>query len=162
MILLEHRRTSRTEGLVILSWAWGTAAILVGSVSVVYWLNGMDGVMGPVFYASFCGIVLLVSAGATWLAISHIRQGGEFVIRVDERKIECSVPLPGAGESFKLPIQDIVKVERDMRDDKADWYLHDKAGRRYLLTVNYDNPILDIIELLERLNPAIEEVYTHR
>jgi hypothetical protein len=161
MILLEHRRTSRKEGVLIVVRIWGIAAILVGSVSVVYWRGWMHGVMESVFYVLFCGTALLVSALATWMAISHIRQGGEFVIRVDESKIECSVPHPGAGESFKLPIQDIVKVERDMRDDKSDWYLHDKSGRRYLLTVNYDNPILDIVELLQQLNPAIEEVYTH-
>jgi hypothetical protein len=76
------------------------------------------------------------------------------VIRIDEQTIECVVPHPGAGESFKLPIQDIVKVEHDMRDDDSDWYLRDKGGRRYLLTVNYGNPILDIVEDIAAAQPG--------
>jgi hypothetical protein len=161
VILLEHRRTSRKEGVGILCLAWGTAAILIGSLSVVCWTGRMHGVIDSVFYVMFCGMALLMSALATWMAVSHVRQGGEFVLRIDERNIECRVPLAGAGDSFKLPIQDIVKVEHDMRDDQSEWYLHDKAGHRYLLTINYGNPILDIVELLQRLNPAIEEVHTH-
>ncbi|HUE73125.1 MAG TPA: hypothetical protein VMP01_19730 [Pirellulaceae bacterium] len=158
MIFLEHRRTSRKEGVLLLVRFGSTVAIMIGGATFMWWL---DRSFFLVFYILFCVVCVLFLAVGVWAAVDHMRREGEYLIRIDESKIECVVPDPW-GESFKLPIQDIVKVEIDRSDsDRTRWYLHDKAGRRYELTINYDNPIVDIVELLERLNPAIEEVYTH-
>lgn len=162
MIHLEHRCTSKREGVQTLLRALAVMAIMMTIASVVYaWTRRSDPSLFSSLALAAVWLFALAFVGlAVWYAVVNIRTGGEFVVRIDDIAIECRIPLAMAGQSFKLPIKDIVKVEHDMRDDNPRWYLHDKSGRRYLLTPNYDNPILDIIELLERLNPAIIEEQT--
>src|SRR5688572_8630917 len=138
MTTIEHRRSTRHQGFYEI-------ALLVGLYLVFFlvyqrffadwvWKGGDRSFFIFIAVMTFFGVALAVHA--VW----EILQNGEFVCRLDHETFECSVPSKYSGDSFKIPIADIARIERDTGAETTMWYLWDNKGRRYWLTGNYGNP----------------------
>jgi hypothetical protein len=82
----------------------------------------------------------------------------EFLCRIDDEAIECVSPDSVDGETFKLRLSDIVKIERLGPSGKERWYLWDGTGRRYWLSDHYGNPADTFVELIRAANRRVDVV----
>lgn len=113
----------------------------------------------PWFFRIFYLILAIVSAVAGFYVFINFRVRGEFVCTLDDEHLECISPVPLCGQSFRVAICDIVKVEKKPSGDSSHtWYLYNREGRRFWLTENYGNPAGAFVALIKERNPAIEEV----
>jgi hypothetical protein len=115
-----------------------------------------NGIFATVFLSGAAVAAIVIF----YYALANITRCRDFVCRIDDRTIECSVPLPSAGESFRLAIDDIVKVEKRASGESHDWYIWDAAGKQYQLTRNYGNPVKKFIGAILERNPAVVEEHT--
>ncbi len=157
MIRLEHRRSTAREGVRLLV---GLGASVVGLGVLQVFLFPSIWEESPRFVVAFFAIEALVTVVVLTFALLNVMQGEEFVCRIDESCIQCFCPVSVCGQTFKIHIADVVKVEREEWSDSHRWYLWDKAGRKYWLTSNYGNPADQIIELVREANAAVAEVRT--
>lgn len=155
MIILEHRRSTRRRGIILIA---GVVLMLL-LFAVVYFLffahwvwQKDDGFLICFFIVGLFSVVGV--GGGIW----EIYLNGDFVCRLDEEALECSVPHKCYGESFRLPIAEIVKIEADGGSDTSAYYLWDKKNRRYRLSDAYFNPTHKFAAEIRKLNPAIIEV----
>jgi hypothetical protein len=149
---IEHRRSSVREG-------WQT--LLIGGCTIAglaacplffsdwHWKNDPGFV---IIWYSFLGLFGLLLA---YYAFSNIIQCRDFVCRIDDQSIECQVPFSGAGDSFRLPLNEIVKVEKRSSGESYNWYIWDAAGKQYQLTTNYGNPAKRFIQAILERNSAV-------
>jgi len=91
-------------------------------------------------------------------AVWEIMQNGEFVCRLDSETFECSVPSKYSGETFRIRVGDITKIEKVKGEEMTTCYLWDKDGRRYWLTNHYRNPVAKFVAAIQKLNPAVNLV----
>ena len=154
---LEHRRRTRREGVEVLVGGGATLAVLAG-VAVALAVCELEAWLAA---AAALAILTFVAAAIVAYAALNIAARSEFVCRLDDKTFECISPVWGCGESFKLPVADIIRIEKERSsDDDHRLYLCDKSGGRYWLTSNYDNPVDTFLERLRELNPKIQELAT--
>jgi hypothetical protein len=83
-------------------------------------------------------------------AVANFIKGGEFVCRIDETYIQCQSPVRGCGPTFKIPIADIVKLEKQVVEDSAGWWdICVRSGKRFQLTNYYGLPAEKVALLLQ-------------
>lgn len=152
-IKFEHRRSTRRQGVYeLLSLA---AVVIV--LAVVYRLFLHPRVWGFSFYG-FIAVMGTLALALAVHAVWEIVRNGEFTCRIDDEIIECVSPNQASGNSFRLQIADIAKIEKTTQCDSAWWYLWDKDGNRYWLTSNFGNPVHKFLNAIEEINPAVVEV----
>src|SRR5690606_37656581 len=77
-----------------------------------------------------------------YYARAHFRAGGEFCCRLDDERFTCVSPVGPCGDSFDLPLDEIVKIERE------DWgettaagtsgtYVENVIGFRVIMTTRW-------------------------
>jgi hypothetical protein len=151
--IVEHRRSTRHQGIYEL--------VLLVVMLVVF------GFIHQWFFAHwvwdrgfflFIGVMALLGAVLGVHAVWEILQNGEFVCRLDSETFECSVPSRFSGETFRIRVGDIARIEKKTGGEMAAWYLWDKEGRRYWLTGNYGNPIAKFVAAIRKLNPGVNMV----
>jgi hypothetical protein len=161
MSILEHRQSTRREGIGTLVIAAVTVAGLIAIQVLLFEYAFLDGWQENKFFlVGFYGILALVTAVIVAYGVANIVKNQEFICRVDGEAIECISPVKACGESFRLPLAEIAKIEVKTGSDSAEFYLYDRAGSRYQLTTNYGNPGRKIIETILKLNPAVAHVET--
>src|SRR5437879_3159014 len=109
MAIFEHRRSTRRHGLYTL----GTFALTIAGMGVFqfYFFPSIWN-DDPSFVVIFWVIATIAAVLAVVYATVNIVKGGEFVCRMDESNIECVSPVRGCGQTFKLQIADIARVEK--------------------------------------------------
>ena len=157
MTVLEHRRGTRQAGILALL---GVGATAVGFIAFQVFFFPSLWNDDHLFFILFYAILSVVVTGVASIAIADIVKAGEFVCEMDDDIIECISPLEGCGDSFRIPIADIAKVEKVTGQDSHRWYIWDNAGRRYWLTSNYGNPADKFIRAIQELNEGVAEVQT--
>jgi len=149
----EHRRSTRSQGVYELLQLAGVLVILVIAYRLFFhpW----------VWQLGFSAFVIITGTLATALtghALWQIVRNREFVCRLDGEIIECIAPDRTSGNSFRLRIADIAKIEKTTQLEATWWYLRDRDGNRHWLTSNYGNPVHKFLSAIEEINPAVIEV----
>ena len=148
----KHSKSTLAEGVSLLFW-FGLIAIVGGCFQIALsrsvWAESRLIVLGV--------LALEIAIGATvlWLAIGKIRRNEMFLCILEDDVIECICPLAERGDSFKLKLTDLVRLEQDGTGPTRRWYLHDRQGNRYWLTDAYRNPADKFIRRLQKLNPKL-------
>lgn len=154
---LKHSKSTLSEGVSLLLWL-GLIVIVVGCFQIFFfhtvsWKN-LPFALG--FLAAETAIGLLV----LYVAIAKIRRNETFICLLDDELLECVCPLKERGDSFKLKLDDVVRIEQQKDGDSSRWYLHDRQGNRLWLTHAYRNPADRFVRQILKLNPGIRQIET--
>lgn len=99
-------------------------------------------------------LAVVLTAHGIWEMVRN----KEFVCRLDWEAIECSAPSKWEGQTFKLPVAHIVKIEKCISSESRSYYLWDQDGQRYWLNENFGNPASKFVAAIRELNPAVIEI----
>lgn len=105
------------------------------------------------FYYVFCAVAIAGGAILIVYGVHNIRMDKEFRLTVSEDGIECVSPAKAFGESYSVPLDDIVRLEKEVSE--STWCIVTRDNRRIIITPNYGNPVLDIAYTLQELRPEI-------
>jgi len=155
-MLIEHRKKTRSEGAQHLA-AVGTTIGVLGTLMMALLVLGHAS--WPFGAAGFLILTLIGVIGGIYATL-NILANREFICRLNDKTLECISPVWGCGETFKLSLTEIIKIEKECWSDSHRWYLVDKAGERYWLTTNYDNPADEFLARIRELCPSVEDVNT--
>lgn len=154
---LSYVRSSVGEGLRVLA---GVAVALLGMGTIQYLLF-------PRMWRTNPGVVVAVLAVESFFvvvglsyALWRILHPQRFVCRLDGEYIECVCPVKACGDTFRLAVAEIAKIEHAHWGETHRWYLWDRGGGCYWLTANYGNPAGKFIEALLRLRSDIVQEET--
>lgn len=151
-ILILHQRSTRSEGLALVATA-AIGCVFPLAVCYVFYLFGEKSVW---FHGMICLFGVGIAAIGIILGWMNYRANDYFECVVTLTRIRCTSPVSGFGNSFDLPILQIVRIERENSGESYRYYLHDAEGNRYWLTGNYGNPVRWILDTLLEVNPNIE------
>lgn len=157
MTEITHERNTSREGILALLGVAITTAGFVAFHTFLFPLPWRDCRTFAVIYIAI-GAVVAVAVGI--YGIFNIMCNGKFICRLDNETIECVSPVKGCGDSFKVKINDIVKIEKEEWAESYRWYIWDSADHRYWPTSNYGNPADDLIEAIRETNDSI--IYSER
>lgn len=154
MQTLKHSKSTMAEGLSMLLWL-GLIVIVVGCFQIILfgtvWSQQRPFALG--FLASEIAVGLLV----LYVAMAKIRRNETFVCILDDEFIECVCPVKTRGDSFRLKLEELVRIEQQIDGERHRWYLHDRQGNRHWLTDAYCNPADTFVEVIRRLVPHVSE-----
>jgi hypothetical protein len=152
-ILISHRRRTKREGMIALVSGILVPVLWVTLTSLFQALFWQD---SPVFFWIFksLGIVLGVVTVFGY-AIPNMLMDREFSFVVSEDRIECKSPAKAYGESFSVPIDEIVAIEHQRSEDMGDWFLITRGRQRIRIPMNYGNPVRKIVAALRELRPEL-------
>ena len=149
---LKHSKSSLADGVSLLLWL-GLIVIVVGCFQIflfrMMWSENFPFAVG--FLAAEVAIGLLV----VYVAIAKIRRNETFVCLMDDELIECVCPMQERGDSFRLKLEDVVRIEREGNGESERWYLHDLEGNRHWLTDAYRNPAAKFVRRIRQLKPNL-------
>lgn len=154
---LEHRRSTGSEALRML---FRITAVVAGFAVMQLFLFPYVWRENPWFVVAFVVVEFVVVVCGLMYVRANILVGREFICRMDNTYIECRSPVESCGQSFRVAVADIVRIERKGDSESRRWYIHDKAGRRYDLTTNYGNPADEFIRRIREVNSSVVEVHT--
>ncbi len=155
MHTLKHSKSTLAEGISLLLWL-GLTVIVVGCFQIF-----MYPAMWPenrLFAMGFLVAEALIGLLVAWAAMAKIRRNETFVCILDEELIECVCPLKTRGDSFRLKLKDLVRIEQAEDNDSHRWYLHDQQGHRYWLTHAYRNPADRFVDRIRKLVPDVPQI----
>jgi hypothetical protein len=156
-ILLDHRYGTKSEGRRALFWGLLVPTVLI--VAIHLFPNDMRH-EDPIFYYVFVTLALVIPAAVVFLiAIPNLRMDREFRFVITEEQIECDCPAKAYGDTYTIPIREIVALEAKDGIDSANWWLVASDGRRLKVTTGYKNPVHKILTILRRLRPDLPEDY---
>ncbi len=154
---LKHSKSTLAEGVSLLLWL-GLIVIVVGCFQIFFfrtvWKDNLPFALG--FLAAEIAIGLLV----LYTAFVKIRRNETFVCILDDELLECVCPLKERGNSFRLKLDDLVRIEQKKDGDSSRWYLHDRQGNRHWLTDAYRNPAGRFVRRIRQLKPKISQSET--
>jgi hypothetical protein len=154
---LKHSKSTLAEGVSLLLWL-GLTVIVVGCFQIFFframWTENLPFALG--FLAAEIAIGLLV----LYVAVVKIRRNETFVCILDDELLECVCPLRERGDSFKLRLDDLVRIQQQKDGDSSRWYLHDRQGNRHWLTDAYRNPADTFVRQIRQLKPKISQTET--
>ena len=149
---LKHSKSTLAEGVSLLLWL-GLIVIVVGCFQIfmfrTMWSENLPFALG--FLAAEVAIGLLV----VYVAVAKIRRNETFVCLLDEELIECVCPVEDRGDSFRLRLDDVVRIEQARDGETRQWYLHDLDGNRYWLTGAYRNPAAKFVRMIREIKPNL-------
>jgi hypothetical protein len=157
MTVLEHRRSTRSEGWESLGWISMTAAIFVVMEALFFHHLWREERIFFILFNTVCAPI--VGLGLCYSIINIIRNQ-EFVCKFDGETFECICPIKACGPTFKLRIAEIEKIEKRMNDGSPTWYIWDRAGHCHFVPNNYGNPAEDFIEAIREASKSIIEFRT--
>ena len=135
---LKHAKSTLAEGVSLLLWL-GLIVIVVGCFQIflfrTIWVENLPFALG--FLAAEVAIGLLV----VYVAIAKIRRNETFVCLMDDELIECVCPMQERGDSFRLKLDDVVRI--------------DLEGNRHWLTDAYRNPAGKFVRRIRQLKPNL-------
>lgn len=151
--VLEYTKTAAAEARDVLAWLLIT---LVGLGFFQWFLFPSSWLESQSHIVIFVVIEVVVAVFVAWYAFENLKSGDTFSCRIDDKDLTCHCPVSGCGESFRLPIDEIARLEKhDWGDGSCRWYIWDRSGRRYWLTSNYDNPVEQFIGEVRRRVPKV-------
>jgi hypothetical protein len=103
----------------------------------------------------FLGAEIAVGLLVSSAAMAKIRHNETFVCLLDDELVECVCPVPERGDSFRLRLDDLVRIEKRRDGASHRWYLHDREGRHHWLTDAYRNPADEFARQILKLRPNI-------
>jgi hypothetical protein len=152
---IKHSKSTLAEGVSVLLWL-GLIVIVLGCFQIFFfrsvWTDNLPFALG--FLAAEIAIGIL----GLCYAIAKIRRNETFVCLLDEEIIECVCPARERGDSFKLKVKDIARIEKRPNGNSHRWYLHDHQGNRYWLTADYRNPADKFVRQIRQLQPAVGQI----
>ena len=151
-VLLEHTRSTRREGIAVLSVSTTTMAGFVVFAVLAGLPSPSFDHLGPVLLYLFLTFIYLASL---WYGCVNVHANSVFRCYLDHRLISCSGAVRQCGDDFCVNLDDIDHVQRVDWDDSYQWYLITKDGRRFSVTRNYRNPASRFIDLLVQARPSI-------
>jgi hypothetical protein len=147
--LFEYRRSTRTEGVIVLLTLAGT---LLGFGAFAFFGIFPDDILFRVCLLLVIGCVGLL---VVIYAMKNLLVRDEFIVRIDETAVEQIVPVRGAGDSFRVPVRAVDHMERMNDDGTVRLVIVDHDGERFELTINYGNPLGKIEDVMESLNVQV-------
>ncbi|PHR98969.1 MAG: hypothetical protein COA78_25455 [Blastopirellula sp.] len=152
-MLLQHKKSTATEGWQVLSGVSSTAVVFVLAPIIARFL-GLDlPTWFLICWYTFLAIIFLLGM---LYAIPNIRAKATFTCELDEHEIRCVCPVELCGESFTLKLSEIKGIEHEEDEGSHEWYLVDASARRYLVPTNYGNPADEFIKLIKELKPELD------
>lgn len=152
MRTLKHSKSTLAEGVSLLLW-FGLIVIVVGCFQIflfhTMWTEKLP------FALAFLAAEAAVGFLVLYVAVGKIRRNETFVCLVDDELIECVCPAKQRGDSFRLRLDDIVRIEKENQGESQRWYLHDLEGNRYWLTDAYRNPAKKFVQRIRELKPNL-------
>lgn len=152
MRTLKHSKSSLAEGVSLLLWL-GLTVIGLGCFQIflfrTMWTENLPFALG------FLGAEVAVGLLVLYVAITKIRRNETFVCLLDDELIECVCPVKERGDSFRLRLDDVVRIEQQKEGERQRWYLHDLDGNRYWLTDAYRNPVKKFVRQIRELKPNL-------
>ena len=153
--MIEHQRRTRTEG------CRGLLAILaIAAVAIVFQFC----VFAEVWHEQWFSLILFYSIFV--FSVSFAGQGvlknflanDEFRCCLTEEELDCYCPIRRYGETFKVQLSEIAKLEKETDAEGHRWYVWDTYGKRYWLTPLYGNPCERIIRRIKEFRPDVPQV----
>jgi hypothetical protein len=133
---LEHRKSTKSEGWMVLICI--VVTIVLTGVGQWFTFSSIWS-RNKSFVVAFFTIEVFLAVAALCYATVNLLVDADFECRIDDNSISCLSPAGGCGESFSVPISEIVKIEKELwGDGDCRWYLWSVGGRRFWLTSNYD------------------------
>ena len=153
-VVISHSRRTKREGAGVLASSLLTVVGLIVFCHI-FFPNMRE--EGPIFYFVYNGGALLIGGLLVFAyAIPNLLMDREFRLTLFEDRIECKSPAKAYGESYSIPLSEIVMLEEEMGNEgPSDWWLITHDDRRILITPNYGNPVAKIVEALQHLKPEI-------
>lgn len=150
---LKHSRSTLAKGISQLV-ALGLFAIGLGCFQIFFF---------PALWAAerwfvvvLLAIEALLGAVALYYPLANIRRNETFVCLLEDGIFQCVCPLPRFGQSFKIRVAEICRIEKEVESEEScRWYLVDAEGRRYWLTSHYHNPAEKFVEAIKEINPHV-------
>jgi hypothetical protein len=156
-IILCHRRGTKREGIQVMLWGVFSSGVMV-ALTLLVPLPGLFWRESPVFFCVFNAIVLFIAGVAIFAyALPNILLDREFRFTIFDNRVECMSPAKAFGESYSIPVDEIVAIEKEPWGDDGDWkwFFRTADGRRIQITQNYRNPIHKIVAALQELRPDL-------
>ncbi|MHB8903353.1 MAG: hypothetical protein ACYC6Y_31710 [Thermoguttaceae bacterium] len=149
---LKHSKSTIAEGISLLLWL-GLTLIVAGCFQIYFfepvWPRHRLLALGILAGEAAVALVVLGVAAA------KIRRNETFVCILDDELIECVCPVKDRGDSFRIRLADLVRVERQLDGDSHRWYLHDRQGKRHWLTHAYRNPADRFVHRIHQILPDL-------
>ena len=150
---LKHAKSTLAEGVSLLLWL-GLIVMVVGCFQIflfhTMWTEYLSYFLG--FLVAEVAIGLLV----VYVAVGKIRRNVTFVCFLDDELIECVCPVKERGDSFRLKLDDVVRIEQKKDGESHRWYLHDVQGNRHWLTDAYRNPAAKFVQRIREHKPNLQ------
>ena len=127
----------------------GPCAALV--TAILFWIGQTErmALIGG-FIGLFLSGVLLLYVASNWIA------KGEFVFQIDDTGVEQVIPARGCGETFRISLQELQYALHVVSDGSQELLLVGKYDRRHEVTINYGNPLNQIIATLKALDIPVK------
>ncbi len=144
---------ARKHGLAMLIFSNVFIALLC---SFPFWF-GLE-VRGRFAYGYF-GMAALVYLAFVFYSVTNLISGGTWWCVLTSDELDVRVPHRLLGESFRLPVAEIRKLEKVVSrvvadtDAEPEYYLVDAAGRRHRLTSNAAFEPQRVFDELLKLRP---------
>lgn len=139
---LIHRKSTASEGRAAIF----SVVITIIGLGVFQWFTfGWIWAESRLFVVVFIAIEVVVCSIVVCYAIINLRSGQVFECRMDSERLTCVSPVPGCGQSFSVPITEIIRIERELWAESCRWYIWTADGQRFWLTGNYGNPVEEFV-----------------
>lgn len=151
---MEHTRKAKDEGWKVFGVTIAVGITLLLGVQLFSAGHfGMSRGEQIVFY----GIIFTATIAALCYAAININSEDIFVCRLTDQLFFQHCPVKQCGESFKVRLGDIAKLE--CRQGES-WYIHTNDGETHQITNNYGNPAKKFADALLKSRPEIKTVST--
>ena len=151
-ILVSHSRGTMHEGVVKLFLGLVvTGGMLAFAFSFSdFWRDA------PVGFWFFNTVIILFGAAVVFVSALNILMDREFHFLVSEDRVECKSPAKIFGESYSIPIDNIITIQSKVVGDcGTESFLVTRDQRRFHITTNYGNPVEKIVAALRELRPDL-------
>ena len=149
---LKHAKSTLAEGVSLLLWL-GLIVMVVGCFQILLfrtmWTENLP------FALTFLVAEIAVGLLVVYVAVAKIRRNETFVCFLDDELIECVCPVKERGDSFRLKLDDVVRIEQKKDGESHRWYLHDVEGNRHWLTDAYRNPAAKFVRHIREHKPSL-------
>ncbi len=157
MKTLKHSKSTMAEGISLLLWL-GLIVIVAGCFQIYFFHAVWP--ENRLFALSFLVGEAAVGLLVFYVAMAKIRRNETFVCILDDELVECVCPDKTRGDTFRLKLTDLVRIEQQKDGDSHRWYLHDRQGSRHWLTRAYRNPADRFVRRIQQLFPDIPRIRT--
>lgn len=153
-VLIHHSRGTKREGAATLIAGVAIPGCLVASLHIFL---GSARQENPFFFYAFHIIGLLIGGLVVFgYAIPNLLMDREFRFVLSENQIECQSPAKVYGESYTIPIDEIIGLQEDNQSgDGTTWRLVTSDYRCVTITTCYRNPVDKIVAALRQLRPDL-------